>query len=344
MCRPVRLLLLLLGLIAAIPASAAPPLLDAGAVPGLDAVGKAGYERFLRQNHPRAFAIDGKGRWGSAWGQAGPDEAAAAAVANCHRSGAASCRLYARNNEIVWQGQAWAAPSPPGRIAGGIAFEIVPDQRFLWWGVRDAAGAYVWGHGRSAGRDSRGQQPPPSLRWFNNAGWDVFRFDRHPASDDADRAAGWLREGILALRAAGYARVVVGGQSRGGWNALMMLAMPGLADAVVAIAPARHGDGAIGNPNYPRATDDFRAVLSEAADRRARVVIASFQGDLFVPDPDARSALVQTLLEPRIARLLWLDRPAGFDGHGAGGGWRFSDAFGRCIYRFVTLADPPASC
>jgi hypothetical protein len=340
-----RLICLLLFLFAAFPAPAAPPLLDAAAVPGLDATARAAYERFLRQNHPRAFAIDGNGRWGSAWGQASADAAAEAAIGNCRRTApAADCRVFVRNNDIVWPGRAWSPPPPPGRIAGGVAFEVLPDPRFLWWGVRDAAGAYIWAHGRAVGQDSRGQQPQPHVRWFNNAGWDVFRFDRHPNSDDPDRAAGWLRESILALRGAGYTRVVVGGQSRGGWNALMMLAIPGLADAVIAIAPARHGDGAISNPNYPRATDDFRDLLTMAADPRARVAIAGFRGDNFVPDPDARSVLVRQLLPARSAHLLWIDRPDGFDGHSAGATWRFSDAFGGCLLRFVTLPTPPVAC
>jgi hypothetical protein len=342
--RLLRRLLILLAL--AVPAAAlgAPPLLDAASVPGLGAAGRVAYERFLRQNHPRVFALDDQGGWGSAWGQASLEAAEAAALANCQRTGSSTCRAYARNNEIVWPGRGWAPPSPPGRIAGGMAYEIVPDQRFLWRGMREAAGAYVWGHGRSAGQDSRGQQPQPHVRWFNNAGWDVFRFDRHPNSDDPDRAAGWLREGILALRAAGYRQVVVGGQSRGAWNALMMLAVPGLADAVVAISPARHGDVAIGNPNYPRATEDFRELLTQAADRRARVAIATFQGDNFVPDPDARSALVRELLPSRAAHMLWIDRPPGLQGHGAGASWRFGDAFGGCIFRFVTQPNPPSAC
>lgn len=342
MCRLALAVLLLLVVASSVPA--APPLLDAAVVPGLDATGQAGYLRFLRQNHPRVFALAGDGRWGSAWGQADADAAEAAAIANCRRAGGADCRAYARDNALVWPGKAWAPAPPPGRLAGGIAYEIVPDARFLWWGVREAAGVYVWGHGRSGGQDSRGQQPQSHVRWFNNAGFDVMRFDRHPNSDDPDRAAGWLREGLLALRDAGYRKVIVGGQSRGGWNAMMMLALPGLADAVIAIAPARHGDVAIGNPNYPRATEDFRALLTQAADRNARVVVASFRDDSFVPDPEARSRLVLDLLRSRVGALLWLDRPAGFQGHGAGASWRFNDAFGGCIFRFVTAAQPPPEC
>lgn len=338
------LFLLLAGVAPWARAQAPPPILDAARVPGLDARGREGYLRFTRQNHPRAFALSGEGRWGAAWGQSDRSAAESAALANCAKSGARDCRIYARNNEIAWPGHAWAPSAPPGRFAGGIAFEVLPDARFLFWGAQAASGVYVWGHGRSAGQDSRGQQPPPQLRWFNNAGFDVMRFDRHPNSDDPDRAAGWLREALIALRGAGYRRIVVGGQSRGGWNALMMLAEPGLADAVVAMASARHGDGAISNPNYPRATEDFRDLVEKAADRRARVVIAGFQGDPFVPDPAARDALVREVLAGRVARLLWIDRPEGFQGHGAGSGWRFADAYGSCIFRFVTAADPPSGC
>lgn len=330
-------------LAAAQPAS--PPILDAAAVPGLDARGRDGYVQFTRQNHPRAFALSDSGRWASAWGAQGGQQATEAqALQTCARNAGSECRLYARNNEVVWPGRAWAPAAPPGRFAGNVAYEIVPDARFLYWGPREAAGVYVWGHGRSAATDSRGIQPQPHTRWFNNARWDVVRFDRHPNSDEPDRAAGWLRDGIAALRAAGYARVIVGGQSRGAWNALMMLDQPGLVDAVVAISPARHGDGAIGNANYPRATQDFRDLLTAATGRRARVVIAGFQGDNFIPDPDARSAAVRELLPSRTAAFLWLDRPEGHQGHGAGNNWRFGEAYGACILRFVTAPAPPPGC
>jgi len=216
--------------------------------------------------------------------------------------------------------------------------------RYLWWGAAGAAGAYVWAHDLSAGFDSRGQQPPPQLRWFNNAGFDVMRFDRHPNGDAPDRAAGWLRESLLALRAAGYRLLVVGGQGRGGWNALMMLAEPGLTDAVVAMAPTRHGDGALADPNDPRPAQDFQELLAQVADRRARVVIAAFAGDAALPDPAAQSARVSALLVPRAAAVLSIDRPYGFEGHGVGRTWRFSDAYGGCIFRFVTAAAPPAGC
>lgn len=88
-------------------------------------------------------------------------------------------------------------------------------------------------NGAGALADARGLQPQPHVRAFNNAGFDVVRFDRDPNADARDRAAGWLEEALLDLRRRGYRRVIVGGQSRGGWNSLQMLAHAGLADAVV---------------------------------------------------------------------------------------------------------------
>lgn len=321
----------------------AQPLPVLQAPPGLDARGQAGYQEFVRQNHPRAFAMSPDGKWGSAWGDNAQGTAAERAVNTCGRI-SPNCVLVVRNNAVVAPGREWNPPTPPSRFSGGMAHDIVPDARFLYWGPAAAQGVFVWGHGRDGSVDSRGQQPQPHTRWFNNAGYDVMRFDRHPNSDDPDRAAAWLREALTALRAAGYRRVIVGGQSRGGWNALMMLATPGLADGVVAIAPARHGGQGVDNPNYLRATADFRDLMEKVADRRARVVIASFEADNFVPDANARSALVKELLPSRVGRMLWLDRPPGFTGHGAGNRTQFSDRFGNCIFRFVTTENPPPGC
>src|SRR5208337_3231457 len=97
----------------------------------------------------------------------------------------------------------------------------------------------VWGHGKApGGQDLSADQPQSYVRAFNNAGFDVVRFARAPATDYADSAEGWLREALPKLRARGWRMLVVGGQSRGGWNSLQMLDTPGLADAVVAVSPA----------------------------------------------------------------------------------------------------------
>ena len=130
---------------------------------------------------------------------------------------------------------------PPPPFFSTWNSEFAPDNRYLWPGRANRRDFYVWAHGLGGG-DNRGLQPQPHVRPFNNAGFDIIRFDRCPSSDETQRAAGWLRDGLQRLRAMGWRRIIAGGQSRGAWNALQMLDTPGLADAVIAISPAAHGE------------------------------------------------------------------------------------------------------
>jgi hypothetical protein len=205
---------------------------------------------------------------------------------------------------------------------------------------------YVWAHGKGASGtdDLRGLPPPPHVRWLNDAGYDIVRFDRSPTVDERTRAAGWLRDGLARLRRSGYARVIVGGQSRGAWNSLQVLDTPGLADAVVAVSPAAHGSGA--SLGLLSQTDDFRQLLEDASPQGARVVFVQFRQDGFIGDADARRRLVETILRPKIPALLVIDRPDGFAGHAAGNTAAFGQRYGACILQFVTQEGValPASC
>ena len=209
-------------------------------MPKLDAAGRASYANFLMVNLPRAFAAGGQGAFGWQGGRGTLETARAKALESCAAKGAADCTVYAENLDVVWQGRAPQAVAAPGPFTSTWNYSIVPDNRYFWHGPAAAVGVYVWGHGfgmmNGAGAlaDARGLQPQPHVRVFNNVGFDVVRFDRDPNADARDRAAGWLEEALLNLRRRGYRRIVVGGQSRGGWNSLQMLAHAGLADAVVA--------------------------------------------------------------------------------------------------------------
>ncbi len=251
--------------------------------------------------------------------------------------------------QVEYRAPPWQAgqqAQPPGPLIRSINYSFTPDARFVWHGPRAAAGVYVWAHGKGRRNtdDLRGVEPPPHVRWLNDAGYDVVRFDRAPMVDERNRAAGWLRDGLAWLRRAGYARVVTGGQSRGAWNSLQILDTPGLADAVVAISPAAHGSGA--SLNLLGQTDDFRQLLADAAPQRTRVVFVQFSGDGFIGDPDARVRLLSSILRPKIPALLVIDRPEGFAGHGAGYTRAFAQRYGACILDFVTAegAAVPASC
>lgn len=317
-------------------AAALPAILDADLVPHLPPGGRADYRRFLLQATPRAFAISPEGAWG--WASAiadDPERTAERALANCRSWGGGACRLYARDLAVVWPGRESTPPEPPQRpFVAGPGYAVVADGRFLWRGPRAARGAYVWAHGRAPnGQDSRGSQPQPHVRPFNNAGYDVLRFDRDPATDETEAGAHWLREALMALRAQGYTRIVVGGQSRGAWNALQALDRPGLIDAVVAIAPAAHGP--TGSPAHAWALDDLRRIVAGARSPNARVAVANFADDPFDPDPEQRAAIFRALASPRVGGLLFLDRPRELSGHGAGADWRFTQRFGARLLDFV---------
>lgn len=339
-------LLALLFLLAIAPVAAQPrlPLFEAALDPELKPEDRANVERFLRMNTPRVLALGPGGAFG--WQALGgtPAEIEQRALASClRRSNGAPCAVAVRDLAVVIPGREWTAPPPPaGARLSDWNRDTLPDERFLWWGPERAAGVLVYAHGRNAGgADARGGQPQPWTRRFNNAGYDVWRFDRHPNTDDTVRAAGWLRADLAELRRRGYRRVIVAGQSRGGWNALMILDTPGLADVVIAMAPAAHGQ--TGSANHARQLDDLRAVLAAAASPAARVAIANFRDDPFDADPEARAPVFRRFAE-RAAALLFLDRPEGVSGHVAGASIAFDDRYGACLFRFAIAAQPPTRC
>ncbi len=320
------------------------PLLDVASWPGLAERDRASARRFLAMNLPRALALGPNGAFG--W-QAGGGDAAAVerlALESCaRRANGQDCQVFIRDLAIVGADRPWRAPDPPaGARLSSWNHETVPDGRFLWWGPEQARGVLVFAHGRAPGSaDSRGGQPQGWTRRFNNAGYDVWRFDRHPNTDEAERADGWLRGDLAELRRRGYRHIVMAGQSRGGWNTLMTLGAPGLVDVAIAIAPAAHGQ--TGSANHARQLDDLRRIVDAAAAREARVAIATFRNDPFDAEPDARAEQFR-LLGTKVGALLFLDRPDGLEGHSVGAGIPFNDRFGPCLLRFATSATAPTRC
>ena len=72
---------------------------DVARVPHLtDEAREQGYQRFLKVDVPRAFAIAPSGAW--SW-RRGPD-AASTALRNCQRRARTACRLYAVDDRVVW--------------------------------------------------------------------------------------------------------------------------------------------------------------------------------------------------------------------------------------------------
>ncbi|WP_291296157.1 hypothetical protein [Elioraea sp.] len=324
-------------------ATATRAVLDVSAVPGLSDAGRQSYARFLTFPAPRAFAIGADG--GLAWAANARNvaEAEGRALAQCrHANGGRPCKLYARDQHVVWEGEAMSDHPFPG--VSGEGWALMSPAGFLRHG-RAAEGAILWTHGR--GSDPRRQADPerspmplPFVQRFNNAGWDVWVLARDPVHDvNYDTVLSFadttLRIAATALREGGYGRVVAAGQSAGGWAALAALDTPGLLDGAIAIA----GAGLYQPPPGQNGTLDFPALLARVRDRTAPVVVAAFDGDHLLPWPERSAAMLRGRLADRPAPLLVINRPAGLAGHGAGAEPAFNDRYGDCILRAVATRD-----
>ncbi len=323
-------------------AAHAQPVLDSAGIPGADAVGRAQYADWLLTNTPRVFAIGANGKTGWYSGGKTLEEARSRAVQLCTDHAGTDCRPYAEDLAVVWPGRAWQPVAPPGPLVDTINYGFVPDEHFLWHGPAAARGVVVWSHGQGGQDvDSRGMQPPPVLRVFNNAGFDVIRFDRAPYVDNPVRAAGWLRDELPVLRRSGYRLVVAAGQSRGAWTSLQMLDTGGLADVVIALSPAAHGSGR--STNLTAQDDDLRALVADAQPAKTRVAVAQFTADPFMSDAEMRVQMLRRL-QGKEGGLLLIDRPAGLSGHFGGTNSVFSRRFGACLLQFATAAVPVTAC
>lgn len=82
------------------PKSSFAALEDVAAVPYLKEKGRENYAKFLTMPQPRAFAIADTGSHGWAFDGAEPLETA---LKNCEKFAKKSCRLYAVDDDVVWQ-------------------------------------------------------------------------------------------------------------------------------------------------------------------------------------------------------------------------------------------------
>ena len=235
------------------------------------------------------------------------------------------------------------AEAPPGPLIETWNYTFEPDPHSIWHGPQAASGVLVWAHGKSSmGYDERDTPVPPYVHLFNEAGWDIVRFNRGPMADDVHRASGWLHDGLRRLRAMGWRAVIAAGQSRGAWNDLMLLDTPGVADAIIAISPAAQGFGA--NQVAGAQTDDLRSMLDDTPRQSTRVAFVQFRNDLFIGSADARLRMMERFVAPNVGAMLIIDRPPGFSGHNAGSSADFAQAYGACLLAFVTAPTPPATC
>lgn len=119
----VRSILLCLTLLSPALVNAA-ALNDIEAVPHLNKQGKDSYREFLAADKHRAFAIAPGGTWGWKGAESSIESAAEEALLACQIETEQKCVLYATNDDVVFDSQAWARSWQP--YANGTAAKRAP--------------------------------------------------------------------------------------------------------------------------------------------------------------------------------------------------------------------------
>ena len=226
-----------------------------------------------------------------------------------------------------------------------------PGNRFFWvergfcdlqmLGPERALGIVIWNHGIS-GTGPQYQVPPALvMRLLQAKGWDVIKINRNNLGETSveaslRRAVDRTLEEVKAQRQRGYRRVVLAGQSFGGYITLEAAEAEKDVFGVVAIAPGvvlRGGgsfglDGAVTDRLLQRLRVGRVAVVFPAAD--------STFGNV------ERGASALKILRSRVGPWLLLDETSGITGHGGATGGQFSLRYGTCLIEFLSPDELPS--
>ncbi len=214
--------------------------------------------------------------------------------------------------------------------AGAIGLDPAYDTPTL--GPERAKGVVIWSHGRSRETEDSSTATPPYLGVLRDDGWDVMRFNRLRRDDTLMTSAQRLVDHVAGLKRNGYRRVLLAGQSFGGFLALMAADASNDVTAVIVTAPAAFG-------RFDDASDHWRLnaarlypLLEEV--KRARVMVFFFHGDDF--DPGGRGDRARAILSGRGLGYAVIDQPSYLTGHWAASSGLFLRRFGDCLRDFAT--------
>lgn len=141
----VRSILLSLALISPTVVNAA-ALQDIDAVPHLNKQGKESYRTFLATDKHRSFAIAPGGTWGWKGAESSSESAAEEALSACQSETEQKCVLYATNDAVVFDKQAWARAWQPyanSTVAKRASIGIARGNRFYDLRFKDASGKTI---------------------------------------------------------------------------------------------------------------------------------------------------------------------------------------------------------
>jgi hypothetical protein len=211
-------------------------------------------------------------------------------------------------------------------------YDVIPAR-----GPEQAKGAVIWNHGLSRLTEAAGETPFV-VDHLQAAGWDVFRLQRRWASDRMDTSPAALVDAATQLRKQGYRKIVSSGQSFGAWISFAAAAQAsGLIDAIVAFAPAAHGEFGV-SPVWERNAEGLYEVI-DGVGPSTRVLTFFFNNDNL--DPGGRAPRLNQIFSDHKVPHSTIDRPPGFSGHGVGLTHAFAHVYGACVVAFIEAAAIP---
>lgn len=201
-------------------------------------------------------------------------------------------------------------------------------------GPEQAKGAVIWNHGLARLAEAAGETPF-FVDHLQRAGWDVFRLQRRWASDRPEESSEALIAEARKLKAQGYRKIVTAGQSFGGWISFIAAGKTkNLFDAVVATAPAAHGEMNLSS-SWRLNADNLYDIAADM--NPSRTLVFLFESDPY--DPGGRGPKLDRILSDRGVPHAIIDRPSGFAGHGIGQSHAFAHVYGPCVVAFVEAAN-----
>jgi dienelactone hydrolase len=223
--------------------------------------------------------------------------------------------------------KASAAPAKPTMWVESATQERTP------LGPTQASGAVIWAHGLSMHDEDSRAPTPPYIKALAEQGWDTFRLNRLREAESLSGTTARLAKAARDLRAQGYRRIGVAGQSFGAFAALAAVAEEGVADAVIATAPAAYGSFSDSFETWRANATELYRLLRQVGE--TPVMLVYFHGDAYDPGGRADASRIILTANGRRSRDLIIDQPADLIGHSAAASGLFARRFAGCIGRFI---------
>jgi pimeloyl-ACP methyl ester carboxylesterase len=229
--------------------------------------------------------------------------------------------------------------------------EEEPGNRFFWteWGFCDlpahgpekARGVVIWNHGISGTREQYKAPPALVLRVLYGRGWDVIKLNRNNLGETSRdlslaRATERAASEIAALLKRGYRRVILAGQSFGGYITLETAEAQRGLYGVIAMSPGVTVRGGVDRID-PSITERL------LRDTKATRVVAVFPpGDTLFDNRVRGPGALRALGARGVPYLVVDETSRAISGHGGGLGGRFAMRYGLCVADFFSGDAPPA--